>query len=240
MSDAAPDRNSLIARMDEGTAFFSEQLGKVNPSDYDGPSLLEGWSRRILIAHVIRNAMALTNLCMWALTGDERPMYASPEDRQRGIDAQAALSLEEQRRDFDSTAAQFREYVGTIEDENRGDFIVRTARGREVPAREVVVMRSKEVWIHGVDLNMGAHFERLPDDYLVALFDELAPTLSTRAEPASPAIRVVGRSELWNPGEGGSGVVRGPLSDVVGWLSGRSKGDGLEFEGVSPVLKPWF
>ncbi|MBU5900470.1 maleylpyruvate isomerase N-terminal domain-containing protein, partial [Vibrio cholerae O1] len=29
--------------------------------------------------------------------------------------------------------------------------IVRTAQGREVPARETVWMRTREVWLHGID-----------------------------------------------------------------------------------------
>jgi maleylpyruvate isomerase len=240
MSLAGVSWEVAVARVDQGTAFFSDQLNQVNTEDYDGPSVLEGWSRRVLIAHVTRNAMALTNLCHWAISGVECPMYASPEDRQRGIDEYAAMPKDELRGQFDASAVVFREHLDRLSAEDLLEFTVRTARGREVPVREVAVMRAKELWIHGVDLGMGAGFGQLPRDYLIELLDELVLTLPNRAEPAGVEIRLSDLGQSRASTDAPKGVVSGPLSSVVAWLSGRSNGQGLAFDQVNPVLKPWF
>ncbi|MGC8481117.1 MAG: maleylpyruvate isomerase family mycothiol-dependent enzyme [Acidimicrobiales bacterium] len=240
MSLAGVTWEVAVARVDGGTAFFSDQLDRVNAENYDGPSVLDGWSRRVLIAHVTRNAMALTNLCNWAISGEECPMYASPEDRQRGIDEYAAMSEDRQRERFNTTASVLREQLDRLSAGGLLEFTVRTARGREVPVREVAVMRAKELWIHGVDLDLGAGFDELPRGYLIELLDELVLTLSSRAEPTGVEIRLTDLGDSRASANAPEGVVSGTLSAVVAWLSGRSSGQGLEFDRVNPVLKPWF
>jgi maleylpyruvate isomerase len=61
----------------DGERFLDGALDRLAGVDLDGPSLLPGWSRRTVIAHVARNADALCNLLTWARTGVETPMYAS-------------------------------------------------------------------------------------------------------------------------------------------------------------------
>src|SRR5690606_1903973 len=69
----------LLAR--RGTAYFERKLAELSDDDFDGPSLLPGWDRRHVIAHVGYNARALTHLTEWAATGVETPMYPTPEAR---------------------------------------------------------------------------------------------------------------------------------------------------------------
>jgi hypothetical protein len=77
----------------DGERFFGEALDRLPGAGPDGPSLLPGWSRRTVIAHVARNADALCNLLTWARTGVETPMYASAEAREAAIAATAQLPL---------------------------------------------------------------------------------------------------------------------------------------------------
>ena len=46
----------------DGERFLDEALDRLPGAGLDGPSLLPGWSRRTVIAHVARNADALGNL----------------------------------------------------------------------------------------------------------------------------------------------------------------------------------
>jgi maleylpyruvate isomerase len=62
--------------MADGTTLFLDNL-----TGLDGPSLLPGWTRRHLVAHVHFNALALARLASWARTGVESRMYASREQR---------------------------------------------------------------------------------------------------------------------------------------------------------------
>ena len=88
-SPNAPAKELTWAR--RGTAYFARVLAQLPDSELDRPSLLPGWSRRHVIAHVGYNARALTRLLTWARTGVETPMYASPEQRAAEIESGATL-----------------------------------------------------------------------------------------------------------------------------------------------------
>ena len=80
----------LIAR--RGTAFFAQRLAELSDDDLEAGSLLDGWTRKHLVAHVGYNAAALCRLMDWAATGVETPMYPSAEHRDREIKEGATLS----------------------------------------------------------------------------------------------------------------------------------------------------
>ena len=69
----------LTAR--RGTAYFARKLAELGDEEFDAPSLVPGWTRRHVIAHVGYNARALTRLLEWAATGIETPMYAGADQR---------------------------------------------------------------------------------------------------------------------------------------------------------------
>lgn len=85
----APDRELTWAR--RGYAFFARALDALTDAELDAPSLLPGWSRRHVVAHVGYNARALGRLVEWARTGVETPMYPSPQHRDAEIQTGATL-----------------------------------------------------------------------------------------------------------------------------------------------------
>ncbi len=48
----------------KGTAFFARKLNELTDAELDGGSLLPGWSRRHIVAHIGCNARALR--CWWS------------------------------------------------------------------------------------------------------------------------------------------------------------------------------
>src|SRR5690606_3424112 len=86
---AAPTGELVWAR--RGTAYFARKLNELTDAELDRPSLLPGWSRRHVIAHVGYNARALSRLMRWARTGVETPMYPSPEQRAAEMESGATL-----------------------------------------------------------------------------------------------------------------------------------------------------
>ena len=114
-------------------------------------TLLDGWTRKHLLAHVGYNAAALCRLLDWAATGVETPMYESTEQRNREIREGATLSAPALRNLFDHTVARLDEKWRRLP-ESAWDAEVRTTQGRSVPASETVWMRTREVWIRAVDL----------------------------------------------------------------------------------------
>src|SRR5215469_7850853 len=89
----------------DGTARLLAGMSGLDDAALDGPSLLPGWNRRHLLAHVANNASALRNLVHWATTGQERPMYASTGQRAADIEAGAQAPAGELRNLVATTAA---------------------------------------------------------------------------------------------------------------------------------------
>ena len=56
-------------------------LDRLPDRDFAGPSLLPGWTRAHVAAHLAHNAEGLGRLATWAATGVETPMYPSAAAR---------------------------------------------------------------------------------------------------------------------------------------------------------------
>src|ERR1700759_303086 len=61
----------------------------IDDSDLREPSLLPGWSRAHVLAHLARGSDALRNLLIGARTGQVKAAYASPEARAADIETSA-------------------------------------------------------------------------------------------------------------------------------------------------------
>jgi maleylpyruvate isomerase len=61
---------------------------------------------------------------------------------------------------------------------------VRTALGRVVPASETVWMRTREVWVHAVDLDNGGSFGDFPAELVDALLADVVGAWRRRLGPA--------------------------------------------------------
>ncbi|WP_344290690.1 maleylpyruvate isomerase family mycothiol-dependent enzyme [Streptomyces synnematoformans] len=239
-AEGAPHTELYWART--GTAYFARKLGELpdsGPAGLDGPSLLPGWDRRAVTAHVGYNARALTRLCTWARTGVVTPMYGTPERRAaeiaegasqparalRHLVAHAGVHLNVEWRDLPPAA---------------WDAEVRTAQGRTVPCRETAWMRAREVWIHAVDLGNGGTFHDLPSAMLDRLADDVLAAWRRRGESPPPlALTPTDRAAaLTTPGTAPLPVT-GAMADVVRWLTGRGA-RGLTAPAPLPALPRWF
>jgi maleylpyruvate isomerase len=234
-SAAAPAGELDWAR--RGTAYFARKLNELPDDALSEPSLLAGWTRAALVAHVGYNARALTRLLEWARTGVETPMYASPDQRDAEIERGATLPARALRHLMHHSAVHLDVEWRDLPDD-AWDAQVRTAQGRLVPARETAWMRTREVWIHAVDLDNGASFADLP----AALLDRIAADVLTawdrRGEGASVRFAPVDRP--WAAAQSADGpVVTGTTPDLVRWLTGRGARRLESATGVLPELPRW-
>ncbi|MFV2176274.1 maleylpyruvate isomerase family mycothiol-dependent enzyme [Actinomadura sp. LOL_016] len=197
--------------MRDGTKLFLDAAGGLTEPEYDAPSLLPGWTRRHLVAHVAANADALGNLVHWAATGEETPMYASPDERAAGIERGPRMGGAELTGRLTSSCTALRTAMdGLTEPRWRAEVV--TAQGRTVPATEVPWLRSREVLVHTVDLDRGVSFADLPGDFLEALVTEIV------------AKRKLDAATLPD----------GPTPEVAAWLAGRPHA-----LAGAPDLGPW-
>ncbi|MFE5707148.1 maleylpyruvate isomerase family mycothiol-dependent enzyme [Rhodococcus koreensis] len=209
----------LVAR--RGTAYFAQRLAELTDEQLYEPTALSGWSRAHLVAHVGYNAAALCRLLEWAATGIETPMYASPEQRGREIAEGATLSAAALRNLFDHTVARLDEKWRNLPD-SAWEAQVRTAQGRTVPVSETAWMRTREVWIHAVDLGNGGRFGDFPDVVLESLLTDITGMWRRKDLGAGLVLTVDGCEPVAvQPDSAPAGKVSGPLAAVVRWAAGR-------------------
>ncbi|QQQ62566.1 maleylpyruvate isomerase family mycothiol-dependent enzyme [Paenarthrobacter ureafaciens] len=204
-----------------GTAFFARKLNELTDEELDGGTRLPGWTRRHIVAHVGYNARAIARLIEWAATGIETPMYSSPEARNQEIDFGATLSPTALRNLFDHSAVHLSVEWRDLPDADWSNE-VRTAQGRTVPASETAWMRTREVWMHAVDLDNGATFNDIPAPVLERLLKDITSAWRTRGSDTGLLIKVTGTDLTFGDTSATDPtVVAGPLPAVVEWAAGR-------------------
>jgi maleylpyruvate isomerase len=227
----------------DGTRLLTEALEALDDEGFAAPSLLPGWTRAHVAAHVARNAEALGRLAAWARTGEETPMYLSPEQRDADIEASARKQPGDLRHDVASTAADLAQAFDALEGA-AWDALVRTRQGPPVPARVLPWLRAREVWLHAVDLATGADLAGAPADLLDELAHDITGGLSRQDGCPTVELRPSDRDGSWQLGRGhdDSGrrpAVEGSAADLVLWLAGRADGAALTSDGPLPVLPAW-
>lgn len=238
------DPERVRAWLAEGTAVLLGEVDRVEAAAAQGggptADLLPGWGLTHVLAHVACNAQALTRLLAWARSGVETPMYASGEARSAEIEAGAKRSVAENAAHARTSAAELDAAIASMPEEAWAAR-VRTAQGREVPAWEVLWMRTREVWVHAVDLDGTTGFGDLPPDLLEALVADVLFMFSRRGEMAGLTVAAddaeLVASVTAAPDGGGSPstTVRGRLADLAAWLTGRGDASPLRTEDGEPV-----
>jgi maleylpyruvate isomerase len=215
----------LLAR--RATAFFAHELNGLSNVDLDEDSLLPGWTRRHVIAHIAHNARGIVRLVTWARTGVETPMYASNAARDRDIAEGAELDRNALRTLFDVSTVQLDAAWRRLPPEAWSNT-VRTPSGREIPVSETVWMRNQELWVHTIDLATGAAFDDVPAEILERLLTNITAGWAARGEDtdlvlaitAPDAERSLGDLDADSPV-----VVSGSLAGLVRWATGRGGSD---------------
>lgn len=182
---------------------------------------LPGWTRAHVVGHLARNAEALTRLATWARTGVETAMYTDRDQRAREIEQSAALPAHVLHADLVDTATT----LGTALDQlttGQWHAQVRSALGRAILAAEVPWPRIREVWLHAVDLGVGATVDDLPAGVVDLLLDDVTGALTAKDGCPSIELAPTDRDRVWPLGPAGATTrIAAPAADLVGWLIGR-------------------
>jgi maleylpyruvate isomerase len=222
--------------MRQGSAEFLAHLNGIPDSAFPAESTLPGWTTAHLVAHVGFNANALSRLAHGARTGVEARMYPNPEARNAEIEEGAKLSGAELR-DFARESDERLETELTTLPEPAWEAKVVTAQGRTVSATEIPWMRTREVWIHAVDLGTGFDFGDFPADLLDALITDIVTLRNGREQPTAVLLEASDRDRTWQIGRNPV-TVRGTAADLCRWLAGRGTRS-IDADGAAPELGRW-
>jgi maleylpyruvate isomerase len=214
------DLTALIGRAD--TALVRTVDGLADTA-YAQPSLLPGWTRAHVVAHVTLNAEALAGVLHGAHVGRPRTMYASSQARDGDIEALAAADPAELRDRFLAPTGGFTEALEAMHEDDWEGRFERTPGGREIRYSAIPLMRLREVEIHHADLDAGYAAADWPEAFRRVLLDSLKsfPTTPFEARPTD-------LDGTWSYGDGEGGpVVTGTSAAIGWWLTGRGSGEGV-------------
>jgi maleylpyruvate isomerase len=145
----------LSDQIDQATQRLLGTARIITDPDLRVPSMLPGWTRGHVLAHVARNADGMRNVLAGVRTGQDRPAYASAEAREAGIEQGAGRRATEQAADLASSAMALRTVARQLPDIG-WQVPVRMLDGMDFfPAAELLTRRLTEVELHHCDLGAG-------------------------------------------------------------------------------------
>lgn len=212
---------------------------------WEGPSLLPGWTRAHLVAHLVLNAEALTRLLHGVVADADddvpRTMYDSDEQRGQDIDELAGAGPSQIRERLLGATTVFADAVTAMPGDAWEARVERTPGGRTMRVASVPGMRLRELEIHHVDLDAGY----TTSDWTPAFAEHLLDAMAKRLSP-TPAVEVRPDDlpRTWVLGSGESEypvpVVTGPAADLGWWLTGRQAPGTLSCShGELPEIEGW-
>jgi maleylpyruvate isomerase len=218
-------RRELNGQIDQATQRLLDDARIIPEGDLRAPSLLPGWTRAHVLAHVARSADAIRNLLVAVRSGQDRAAYPSADAREAGIGQGAAMRTEDLLADLADSAMALRTIVKQLPDQ-AWQIQVRVLDSDPFPAAGLLTRRLVEVELHHCDLACGYSPADWPAAF--ATMDLPEPMRSQREDrlrypapspEAKPAFR--GRPPApWKPGQRLPGSWLGTRPDR-GALRGR-------------------
>jgi len=231
--------HALLDQVAAGTARLLETVRGLTDDDLRAPSLLPGWTRGHVVAHLARNADSLLNLVIWAHTGVELGQYPSAYLRDADIEAGAPRPAGQQVLDLTAAVTRLSALTAAVP-ASTWSATVRARHGTPLRAAGIARMRLLEVEIHHVDLAAGY----TPDDWPALFVAEELPRAAAdiaRTHPADAPAFALAATDSDFRATVGTGepatTVSGPSPELLAWLIGRSPGSGLP--GPLPELPAW-
>jgi maleylpyruvate isomerase len=226
---------TVSALLDSATRRLVRSVDAMKDDQWAQPSLLPGWSRAHVVAHLTLNAEALSGALEGVHEGRPTPMYRSDEARDTDITELAKTPSSALRDRFLGSTTVVGEWVEELADNLADHPIERTPGGRRFPAGIVGDMRVREVEIHHADLGLDYTAADWPASFVALLLDSRSNGFG--GAPFTAQATDLGRS--WTFGSGGP-TVSGAGSALAWWVTGRGTGDGLTSDdGRVPRMEPW-
>ena len=234
MSDTPTVSPALLTAADKRLVRTVDALSEEQLRE---PSLLPGWSRAHVVAHLALNGEALERVLTGQRLGTPKTMYDTQESRDADIEELAGAEAAELRERLLASTHCFERALRAMSPDDADVRFERTPGGQQIRLGNVPLMRLREVEIHHADLEAGY----AASDWSPAFSALLVESMTHYQD--GPAFRVLARdlARTWQLGDGEGGpVVSGTAADLGWWLTGRGSGQGLETDARGlPRIDPW-
>ncbi|MBD1542777.1 maleylpyruvate isomerase family mycothiol-dependent enzyme [Arthrobacter sp. IA7] len=249
MTAITPD--TLLAELHKAADAVSSLAAKLTEADVPAPSVLPGWTRGHVLAHITGISNAMARQLEYAARGETVELYDGGYDgRTKAIEMSAGHALVQHRADLDSALERaLRAFDSLDADTDAGNADAAGAAGWRAPIsyRGGVVLDGglalwRELVIHASDLNTGRGPETWSRPFCEHLFTFLAARVP---EEQKLVLQPLGLPPVTIGTGRRSTVISGMLTDVAAWLAGREPSLGslrasAAADGVDlPELLPW-
>jgi maleylpyruvate isomerase len=173
------NREILLAEIDAATERLLGTVRRFTDDDVRQPSLLPGWTRAHVLAHLVGGAGALGNLLQSARTGEVIPAYTSQEARDEAIEVGSRADAATLLADVSGSADRFHAAAAALPEE-AWDRQVQAPGGASMPATELLGRRLVELELHHTDLDAGYGVSDWPPSFVHLELGE--PMRSQRAD----------------------------------------------------------
>lgn len=222
----------MISTLIQASETFTDAAISLSITQVGEPSLLPGWSRGHVVAHVVLNAEGFIEVAQALNAAQPALMYpAGAEARDSAIDDLARAPIEQLLLRLDSANTQFLQWW----DPEPPTGPAATAEGHPTFASTTVLQRRiRELQVHLVDLNLdGFGIEDWTNSFVNADLELQWPTVAHRT---SQPVRVVDeRGTEWSTGANSSGLqlLQVERRRLLGWVLDRCAIETL------PALEAW-
>ncbi|WP_162599986.1 maleylpyruvate isomerase family mycothiol-dependent enzyme [Nocardioides solisilvae] len=219
------------------TARLVRSVDSLDDDRLAGPSLLPGWSRAHVVAHLALNAEGLARALEGLRQGAPVPQYDSAEARARDIEVLAAARPADLRDRFLASTTTLVDALAALPAEIRDGLLEQRPGGPSYRAGDVPAKRVTEVVLHHVDLDAGHGLRDIHPEAGGVVLDLLGPRL---ARMGALELHATDLDRHWagDAGPGGT-VVSGRAAEIAWWLSGRGTVADLQVDGDLPEVRPW-
>jgi maleylpyruvate isomerase len=245
MTSPSPDPGNKTSLMEAIEALHqSEQrllrtVDSLRPDMYAEPSVLPGWTRGHVVAHLALNAEGLAGAVDGLAHERDVPIYESDDRRNSDIEELSGAEPAEIRERLFAAGQALRDALSSLDEEQWAGSVHRLPGGPVLSMATIPETRRREVEIHHADMDAGYGHEDWPEDFQIALLDTV--TVDRAADPDSPVftVRATDTVRTWTVGAE-QPVVDGTAADLAWWLVGRGTGGGLTCDNAElPRLGPW-
>jgi maleylpyruvate isomerase len=251
MTTASPidgfDPTEMLTELADATGHLIADAEELDDASLHEPTSLPGWTRAHVLTHMARNADGLCNLLEWAVTGQRHDVYPSVEAREAAIEEGAKRDQAAIVADLRESADRFAQAAAGLTPEQWTHPVERRIGGLQ-PAGRVPWWRLDEVLVHHVDLDTGYTVAHWPAMYTGPALRSAAARFSDPTfVPSCPAFRLYAEDTdlqvgvCCDPQDETATQISGPEPALLGWLIGRTSGDGLDVRphGPLPALPAW-
>lgn len=235
------DPPEVLAELADATGHLIADAEELDDASLREPTPLPGWTRAHVLTHVARNADGLGNLLEWAATGVRHEMYPSLAARGAMIEEGALRDRAAIVADLRESTERFAEAAARLTPQQWTAAVERRIGGPQ-PAARVAWWRLDEVLVHHVDLDTGYTVAHWPAMYTGTALQAAAQRFSDPTFiQGCPAFRLYAEDTdqsvgvCCDPQDEAAPLISGPEPALLGWLIGRSSGDGLDVRPHAPL-----